>query len=167
MIQVYTGNGKGKTTAALGSALRANGAGFKIYIGQFIKGKGYSELKSLKKIKNVCVEQFGRGCFIRGKPRARDIELACCGLSRVKEIIAGGKYQLIILDEINVALKLCLLKKDEVIRILKQAPRSTEIILTGRNACREIIKIADLVSEIKEVKHYFRKGVKARRGIEH
>lgn len=166
MIQVYTGNGKGKTTAALGLALRAAGAGLKVYICQFIKGKEYCELLALKKFKNIKIEQFGAGCFIRKAPAQKDIALAKKALERIGKIIKDKKYAVIILDEINVALRLKLVKLKDVICILEKTPAKTELILTGRNAHPQILKLADLVSEIKEVKHYFRKGVKARKGIE-
>ncbi|MCK9432805.1 MAG: cob(I)yrinic acid a,c-diamide adenosyltransferase [Candidatus Omnitrophica bacterium] len=166
MIQVYTGEGKGKTTAALGLALRASGAGMKVYIGQFIKGRFYSEIKALKKIPHIKIEQFGRGCFIRKKPGKADIEMAGSGLNRVREIIAGGKYKVIILDEINVALKLQLLPLSGLLELMKIVPAGTELVLTGRDAHPSVIRMADLVSRIKEVKHYFTRGIKARRGIE-
>jgi cob(I)alamin adenosyltransferase len=167
MIQVYTGNGKGKTTASLGLALRAAGAGRKVFIGQFIKGLDYCELKSLNKLKNITLEQFGRGCFIRGKPKPKDLELAAAGLERVKNIVSGRKFQLIVLDEINVALDLKLLDCCQVLQLLKNIPDDIEVVLTGRDAPRQILKIADLVSHIKDVKHYYRKGLKARKGIEY
>lgn len=166
MIQVYTGNGKGKTTAALGLAIRAAGAGFNVYIGQFAKGRNYSELAILKNLKNIEVEQFGRRCFIRANPDKEDKRLACDGLQRVKKVILSGKRRLVILDEINIAIKFKMVSSRDVISILKEAPRNMEIILTGRYACSGILKLADLVSEIKEKKHYYNKGVKARRGIE-
>ncbi len=166
MIQVYTGNGKGKTTAALGLALRAAGAGFRVYIIQFIKGRHYSELNSLKKIGNITLEQCGRGCFIKNKPQPRDFALAKAGLVKVKLAIAQKCYRLIILDEVNVALKLGILEIGEVLNIIKKAPRKTELVLTGRYAPPEILKIADLVSDIREVKHYYQKGVRGRRGME-
>jgi len=166
VIQVYTGCGKGKTTAALGLALRALGAGKRVYLGQFIKGKCYSELSALKKFKEIKVEQFGRGCFIKKAPCSKDLELAGCGLNRVKEIIASRKFDLVILDEINIALKLKLLKLEDVILLVKSTPRKVELVLTGRYAPKAIIRFADLVSEVKEIKHYYRKGVKARKGIE-
>ena len=166
MIQVYTGYGKGKTTAALGLAIRAAGAGLKVYIGQFIKGKNYSELNALKKIKNIKVEQFGRGCFIKKRLQQKDIELAKEGLEKIKQIIFGKFYDVVILDEINVALYLKLLKLKEVVSLLRRTPRKVELILTGRYAHPQVLKLADLVSQIKEVKHYFKKGLKARRGIE-
>lgn len=167
MIQVYTGDGKGKTTAALGLALRAAGAGLKVYIGQFIKGKYYSELKTLKKIKNIKVEQFGRGCFIKKSPTQEDRELAQNGLEKVKKIIAKRIYDVVILDEINIALKLKLLELKEVVGLIKKAPKNIELILTGRNALAAILKLANLVTEMKEIKHYFRKGIAARKGIEY
>jgi len=167
MIQVYTGNGKGKTTAAFGQAIRAVGAGLKVFIGQFIKGKNYSEVTALKKIKNIKIEQFGRDCFIKREPNKKDIALARSGLERVRKIISMGIYDMVILDEINVALKLGLLKLEDVISLIKTAPQKTELVLTGRNAHPEILKIADLVSEIKDRKHYYKKGIKARRGIEY
>ena len=167
LIQVYTGNGKGKTTAALGQALRAVGAGLKVFIGQFIKGKNYSELNAFKKIKNIKIEQFGRGCFIKRAPNRKDITLAISGLKRVRKIISLGIYDMVILDEINVALKLKLLKLEDVISLIKNTSKKTELVLTGRNAHPKIMKIADLVSEIKDRKHYYKKGIKARRGIEY
>lgn len=168
MIQVYTGDGKGKTTAALGLALRAAGAGLKVYIGQFIKGTPYhyNEFKILKKVPKLKIEQFGSGCFINHKPGKKDIDLACAGLRRAKQIIARKAYDLAILDEINVALHLGLLNENEVINLIKSVPKDVELILTGRWAHPKIIRLADLVSEIKDVKHYYKKGVKARRGIE-
>ncbi|MBN2831354.1 MAG: cob(I)yrinic acid a,c-diamide adenosyltransferase [Candidatus Omnitrophica bacterium] len=166
MIQIYTGNGKGKTTAALGLAIRAAGGGFNVYIAQFAKGRSYSELAALKKFKNIKTEQFGRRCFIRVKPDKKDIELACEGLKKAKEAILSKKYRIIILDEINIALKLKLVSLQEILGMLRLASKDKEVVLTGRYAHPQVIKIADLVSEIKEVKHYYKKGVKARKGIE-
>ena len=166
MIQVYIGKGKGKTTAALGLAVRAAGSGLKVYIAQFAKGKHYGELEALKKIKNIKIEQFGRTCFIKKAPQRQDIESARRGFEKIKEIITKRLCDVVVLDEINIALKLKLLETKEVACLIKSAPKKIEIILTGRGAPQEILKIADLVSEIKEVKHYFKKGVKARRGIE-
>ena len=168
MIHIYTGNGKGKTTAALGLALRASGAGLRVYIGQFIKGKNYySELKTLKKLKNITVEQFGRGCFITGKPGKKDIEVTRKGLEKIKRIIAGRNYDVIILDEINIAVKLKLLAAKEVIDIMKKVSPRCELILTGRYAHPDFLKLAHLVSEIRQKKHYYKKGIKARKGIEY
>lgn len=167
MIQIYTGDGKGKTTASLGLAIRAAGAGKKVYIAQFIKGKEGSELTVLKKIKNIKLEQFGRKCFIKGKPKREDIEAACAGLKKIKKIAKKGKYDVIILDEINVAMNLKLLDCQEVLKFLKNTPKKVELILTGRNAPREISRNADLISCIKEIKHYFKAGLQARKGIEY
>ena len=166
MIQVYTGSGKGKTTAALGLAIRAAGANLKVFIGQFAKGRRYSELAALRKIKDIKVEQFGSTCFIRKKPDEKDIRLAEKGLKKIRKIISGGIYDVVILDEINIALSLKILKLKDVLTLIKKTPRKTELVLTGRYAHPKIIKMADLVSEIKEIKHYYKKGIKARKGIE-
>ncbi|MCM8791765.1 MAG: cob(I)yrinic acid a,c-diamide adenosyltransferase [Candidatus Omnitrophica bacterium] len=166
MIQVYTGKGKGKTTASLGLALRAIGAGKKVYIAQFCKKGQYSELKILRKIRRIKIEQFGRGCFIKKRPSKKDIESAQKGLERVKDIINKRKYNVIILDEVNIALYLKLLKLESIVELLRFISEDTEVILTGRYAPRKIIEIADLVSEIKEIKHYYKKGVRARKGFE-
>ena len=167
MIQVYTGNGKGKTTAALGLAIRAAGSGLQVYIGQFVKGKKYGELKALKKIKNIKVEQLGSTCFIKKAPTKKDIALAKNGLEKIRKIISQRIYHMVILDEINIALRLELLALEDVISLIRKTPKKIELVLTGRYAHPEILKIADLVSEIKERKHYFKKGVKARKGIEY
>lgn len=166
MIQVYTGDGKGKTTAALGLALRAAGAGFHVYIAQFVKGAFCSEHRALKKIKNIKIERFGRDCFVRNKPAQADIRLACLGLEKAKKNIAGKKYRLIILDEINVALELGLVPLKEALDLIKITPKNTELVFTGRGAPAQVIKAADLVSDIRAVRHYYAKGIMARRGIE-
>ena len=166
MIHVYTGNGKGKTTAALGLALRAAGNGLKVYIGQFLKGRAYGELRALKKFKNIKIEQFGSVCFVGKKPSQKDVELAKKGLEKSRKILSKKIYDLVVLDEINVALRLGLLDLEEVLAMIRKIPKKTELVLTGRYAPKKIIKAADLVSEIKEIKHYFKKGVKCRRGIE-
>jgi cob(I)alamin adenosyltransferase len=166
LIQVYTGNGKGKTTAALGLALRAAGAGLKVYIMQFVKGRRCSEVDALEKIKQIKLERCGGSCFITKVPSKKDIESAAKGFAKVKGIIARRLYDMVILDEINIALELGLLELSEVCAFLKKAPKGVEIVLTGRHAHPEIIRLCDLASEIKEVKHYFRKKIPARRGIE-
>lgn len=166
MIQVYTGNGKGKTTAAIGLALRASGAGLNVYIAQFAKGKCYHEIKALKNISRIKIEQFGRHCFIKNPPQKIDIQLAIKGLKRVNEIIAKRKYQMVILDEANIAVKLKLISLIDLITLIKKTPKVMELVLTGRYADPKIIKIADLVSDIKEIKHYYNQGKKARPGIE-
>ena len=167
LVQIYTGNGKGKTTAALGLALRAAGAGFKVYICQFIKSKLYSEIKTLKKLKNIKVEQCGRGCFIKGKPKKIDLIYAQKGLYRSKQIIASGKYDLVVLDEANIALKLGLIKTKDIVNMIKHKPSSVELVLTGRYCPRALLKHADLITEMKDIKHPYKKGIKARLGIEY
>ena len=166
MIQIYTGNGKGKSTAAFGLALRASGAGLQVYIGQFVKGRCYSEIKVLKKIKNIKIEQFGRRCFINKSPDKIDLALALEGWKRINEIIDSRKYRMVILDEINIAVKFKLISLDSLRALIKRTPKTIELVLTGRYAHPTIIKLADLVSQIKEVRHYYLKGVRARRGIE-
>lgn len=166
MLQVYTGSGKGKTTAGLGLALRAAGAGLKVYIGQFIKKGCYSEVKLLKKIKNIELEQYGRGCFIKPKPTALDHKLAKAGLLKAQNAVWSKKYKVIILDEINIVLSLRLLDLDEVVNLIKTTPKKIELVFTGRGAHPKIISMADLVSEIIDKKHYYHNGVRARKGIE-
>ena len=166
MIQVYTGNGKGKTTAALGLALRAAGAGMQVYIGQFIKKGCYNELKALKKIKNIKVEQFGRGCFIKNKPSLKDMHSALKGLEKIRGAVSRRKFDLVILDELNIAVKLKLVKISDALSVIKSIPKKTELVITGRYAHPQILKLADLVSEIKNRKHYFKRGIKSRKGIE-
>lgn len=166
MIHVYTGNGKGKTTAAFGLALRAAGSGLNVYIAQFAKGRLYNEIKALKKINKIKVEQFGRRCFIKKSPDKIDIQIAKSGFKKVSEIILKNKFQLVILDEINIAVKFKLLPLDDLLKLMNSTPESIELVLTGRYAHPKVILLADLVSEVKELKHYYNSGVKARRGIE-
>lgn len=166
-IQVYTGNGKGKTTAALGLAIRAAGAGLKVFIAQFIKMGEYSEIKALKRFNDlITVEQFGTGRFIKGKPSASDIEAARKGLERIKAVFASNQHNVVIMEEANVAAKLGLLSVEDMLEIMVEKPKDVELVITGRGADSRIIEKADLVTEMKEVKHYFQKGVKARIGIE-
>jgi len=166
-IQVYTGNGKGKTTAALGLAIRAAGAGLKVFIAQFIKMGEYSEIKALKRFKGlITVEQFGSGRFIKGKPSASDIEAARKGVEKIKAAFTSGQHNVIIMEEANVAAALGLLSVEDILKIMDEKPKDVELVITGRGADSRIIEKADLVTEMKEVKHYFQKGVKARIGIE-
>lgn len=166
MIHIYTGNGKGKTTAALGLALRASGCGMKVFIGQFLKGKNYGELVCLRKNKNIKVEQFGTKCFVKTKPAAKDIALAKKGLKKIEGIIASKKFSVVILDEIIIAIYLKLIDVDDVLKIIKTAPKSIELILTGRYASNKLIRTSDYVTEMKEIRHPFKNKVKARKGIE-
>lgn len=168
-IQVYTGNGKGKTTAALGLALRAAGHGLKTYIGQFLKGMTYGELESAKKLAPfITLEQFGRRGFIHvtENPDDEDVSRAKKGLQKCLRAMLSGRYRIIILDEVNVALHFQLITEEDIQAFLDQKPAEMEIVLTGRYAPASLLKRADLVTEMKEKKHYFRKGVKARNGIE-
>jgi cob(I)alamin adenosyltransferase len=165
-VQVYTGNGKGKTTAALGISLRAVCAGKKVCFAQFIKGMKYSELEAVKYLPNFDIIQFGRDCFIYNNPTSEDIEVARDGLERCREILKSGFYDLVVLDEINIALFYKLFSSEEVLEMLNQKAANVEVILTGRYAPQEIIDRADLVTEMKEIKHYYSKGVPARVGIE-
>ncbi len=166
-VQIYTGNGKGKTTAAIGLAVRAAGANLKVFIGQFVKGMHYSELDSLKRFDDlITIKQFGRDCFIYNDPTEEDIKRAQDGLTEVREIIFSGKYDLVILDEINIALYYALFSVEDVLDIVKNKPSDVELLLTGRYAPKELIDAADLVTEMKEIKHYYQQGVLARPGIE-
>ncbi len=165
-VHVYTGNGKGKTTAALGLALRAVCAGKKVFIGQFIKGMEYSELKSVDYLPNLVIEQFGRDCFIYKDPEDEDIRLARAGLDKCRNILKEGNYDVVILDELNIAIYYNLFPVEETIEAIKHRAPHVEVIITGRYAKKEIIQIADLVTEMKEIKHYYNKGVEARKGIE-
>jgi len=168
-IQIYTGKGKGKTTAALGLALRAAGHGRKTYIGQFLKGQDYGELKSLKKLASfIIIEQFGRKGFVHVEknPDQEDIERAKRGLEKCLKAMLSLEYNIIIMDEINVALDFNLLTESEIHNFLDQKPKEIEVILTGRFAPDSLLERADLVTEMREVKHYYSKGVHARNGIE-
>lgn len=174
-IHLYTGNGKGKTTAALGITLRAAGNGFNVAVGQFIKSKNiqYSEIKALELINaagapfgEIIVRQFGRGCCIHGEATQADYDGAREGLEQIKEWIHSGKWDVVILDEINVALHLKLLSTENIVDLLKNKPTTVEVILTGRNAPQELIDLADVVTEMKEIKHYYTKGVISRAGID-
>ena len=166
-IQVYTGNGKGKTTAAIGLAIRAAGAGLKVYIAQFIKLGDYSEIKALKRYSDlITVEQFGLGRFTDGKPLPEDIAAAQKGLKQVKSVLASEEYKVVILEEANVAAKYGLIREQDLLGLIINKPYDVELVITGRYASSRVIDSADLVTEMKPVKHYFEKGVPARVGIE-
>lgn len=169
LVIVITGNGKAKTTAAFGQALRAIGHGFKVFIVQFMKGRKYGEFKAARKyLPNLTVCLSGLDSFVmRGNPAVVDIELARKGWQRAVKAINSGKYNMVILDEINVALDFKLLDMREVVELIKNKPRNLDLILTGRYAPPAIIRNADTVSEIKEIKHHYRTGIKDRAGIEY
>jgi cob(I)alamin adenosyltransferase len=166
-VHVYTGDGKGKTTAALGLALRAAGAGLKVFIAQFAKGTRYSELETVKRLSD-CIElcQFGRGRFIRGKPTQEDIQAARQGLEAVRRVFAEGRHRLVILDEANIATHFGLFAVDELLELIDAKPGNVELVITGRRADPRVMARADLVTEMRQIKHYYTKGIPARRGIE-
>ena len=166
-VHIYTGNGKGKTTAALGLCLRAVGAGLRVYLAQFMKSGDYSELKALKRLGHqVTVEQFGTGRFVRGNPSEKDRQAAMQGFEAAKSALASGNYKLVILDESMVALHQGLLSREQIHTWIDMRPAAVELVLTGRNAPPEIIAMVDLVTDMREVKHYYQNGVTARIGIE-
>ncbi len=169
LIQVYTGNGKGKTSAAFGLALRAAGRGLKVYIIQFIKGGfDYGELYVVDKLPNLTLKVFGRGKFVTEKPpRKEDADSANEALTLAEEKVKSGEYDVVILDEINVALNLKLIEIGRVMEMLTTKPNHVELVLTGRSAPDMLIKAADLVTEMREIKHPYNKGFSARRGIEY
>jgi cob(I)alamin adenosyltransferase len=167
-VHVYTGNGKGKTTAALGLAIRAAGAGLRVIIVQFLKGEECSEFRSLRKMgKSITLKQFGSGCFVTKKPSSRDIAIAAKGLKISQKAVLCGKYDLVILDEVCCAISLNMIEIQSIMMLLKQRPYYVEIVLTGRDAPKEILEMADLVTEMKKVRHYYDFGVRARMGIEY
>ncbi len=167
LIHIYTGNGKGKTTAAIGQGIRAIGNGLSVYMIQFMKGRRYSEIDALERIPGFTVKQFGRDEFVnKNKPEQIDIDLAHQGLQHAKTIIEEEKHDVVILDEINVALDYRLISLHDVLEILNHKPHAMDIILTGRYAPPEIVKRADLVSEILEIKHPYQHGEKCRKGID-
>ncbi len=167
LIHVYTGNGKGKTTAAIGLGVRAAGDGLKVLMIQFMKGRRYSELDALAQLKNFTVVQFGRDEFVsKEQPEQVDIDLAQKGLAYAKEFIHKHIYDVVILDEINVALDYHLITLDDVLQLLKEKSDCVELVLTGRYASPEIIQHADVVSEILEIKHPYHKGMLSRKGID-
>ncbi len=165
-VQVYTGNGKGKTTAAIGLAVRAACAGKNVYIGQFIKGMKYNEVKVQDYMPNIKIEQYGEDCFIEKDPTEEDIKRAKEGLKKIEQIILSNKYDVIILDELTIALFYNLITAKEVIDVLDKRNKDIEVIITGRYAPKELLDYADLVTEMKEVKHYYYKGVLSRDGID-
>jgi len=164
-LQVYTGDGKGKSTAAFGLALRSRGAGLSVKMIQFIKNKEYSEINILRKI-GVNIQQFGEGLFFGRPPGNKDLAAARKGLNEVEETFKQKNIDVLILDEINVAVGLGLVNENSFLKLLAKRPLTMEVICTGRRAPEKLIEMADLVTEMKAVKHYYKAGVPARRGIE-
>ncbi|WMJ81053.1 cob(I)yrinic acid a,c-diamide adenosyltransferase [Clostridium sp. MB40-C1] len=165
-IHIYTGNGKGKTTAALGLSLRAVCSGKKVFFGQFLKGMKYSELDVVKYLPDFTMKQYGAKGFICRKPSQEDVESARKGILEIKEVLIKGEYDVVVLDELNIALYYNLFSVEEVIDILERRKNNVEVVITGRYAPEKLINKADLVTEMREVKHYYKEGVEARIGIE-
>jgi len=165
-VHVYTGNGKGKTTAALGLALRAIGAGYKVYIIQFLKGQDYSELRSLKPLKKVTVKRFGEKTFIHKIGTNPDKIAARDALNWSRKILKSNKFNVVILDEIFLVSFFKLITIADLVKLIKVKPKNTELVLTGRKAPAQIVKLADYVTEMREIKHPYQKGLMARKGIE-
>jgi cob(I)alamin adenosyltransferase len=167
-VHVFTGNGKGKTTAALGCGLRASGHGYRVLMVQFMKGRRYGELSAVRHVPGFEIVQFGLDAFVeKGRPSAEDLKLAQEGFKKASEAVRGGRYDVVILDEVNVAVDYGLLNLDEVLELIEKKPRHVELILTGRYAHERIRDSADTVTEMVEVKHHYSAGVEAREGIEY
>ncbi len=166
-VQVYTGNGKGKTTAALGLALRASGAGLEVFIGQFLKGRPTSESEALKRFEeNITLEQFGTQRSIGQQMREEDVEGAERGKRRAEQVVREGAFDVVILDEVSVAARYGLVSEQWLLDLIDSRPPHVELILTGRYAPKSVLARADLVTEMRPVKHYYQDGVPARNGIE-
>ena len=166
-VQIYTGNGKGKTTAALGLSLRAAGAGLKVFIAQFLKQGDYSEIKALERFSDLInIQQYGLGRFVKGQPTAEEIEAARKGLEDVNAAMLSEEYDVIIVEEGNVAAACGLFAVQQLLDLIAKKPDNLELVITGRGAAPEVIAQADLVTEMKAIKHYYEKGVAARVGIE-
>ncbi|UUX93273.1 cob(I)yrinic acid a,c-diamide adenosyltransferase [Methanoplanus endosymbiosus] len=166
-IHINTGDGKGKTTAALGLSIRTLISGGKVFFGQFIKKGNTAELSVPDYFENFTIEQFGEGFLLGRVPDDNDIRSAEEGLKKVAGILKGGEYDLVVMDEVNVAISKGLIKVEDVLSALDSKAGHVEVIMTGRNAPEELIERADLVTEMRKVKHYYDKGVKGREGIEY
>jgi len=174
LIHVYTGDGKGKTTAALGLALRAAGHGLHTYVGQFMKGQEYGELQAAKMLGTddrgrplLTIAQFGKPTLIHREDASQeDIQLARVGLASALQAMLSGAYEIVVLDEVNVALYFELLTVQEVLAFLDQKPPQVELVLTGRRVPQEIVDRGDYVTVMEEVRHPYQKGIKARKGVE-
>ena len=166
-VQVYTGDGKGKTTAAIGLAIRALGAGWRVFIAQFLKSGEYSEHKALAQFSDhLTIKTYGRNVFIKREPEEEDRRLAQEAYQEIAEIVASGQYRLVILDEANVAVYYDLITVDQILDLIDRRTEGVELLITGRYAHSRLIERADLVTEMREIKHYFDRGIKARVGVE-
>lgn len=169
LVQVYTGNGKGKTTASLGLVFRALGHGLRIHVMQFMKGQSvYGELESAKQFADkLTIEQVGTPQFVKhGKQTSADRDMAQAAFTRARMLVASGDYDLVVLDELNCAVDFDLVELDAVKELIRNKPAHTELVITGRNVHPEIVELADLVTEMREIKHYYNAGQPARVGIE-
>ncbi|MEW5734447.1 MAG: cob(I)yrinic acid a,c-diamide adenosyltransferase [Thermodesulfobacteriota bacterium] len=166
-VQVYTGNGKGKTTAALGLCLRAAGAGMRVFVAQFLKSGDYSEIKALARFSElVTIKQYGMGRFVKGKPTEEEVASGRRGLAEAEQALLSGAYDVVVLEEANVAAYFGLFPVSGLLSLMAKKPEGVELVITGRNAAPEVMEAADLVTEMREIKHYYQKGVQARVGIE-
>ena len=166
-VQVYTGEGKGKTTAALGLSVRAAGAGLRVLIVQFLKAGDYSEVKALQRFSDlVVIRQFGKGRFIKGEPSEEEVRAGVEGLAFAREALVSGRFDVVVLEEANVAVTCGLFPVEDLLGMIASRPDHVELVITGRGADPKVMDKADLVTEMKEIKHYYSKGVQARVGIE-
>ena len=167
-FQIYTGDGKGKTTAAVGLAVRAAGAGLRVFIGQFIKATDSAEMTLLRaRCPEITIEQFGLGRFIKGSPSPDDLDMAARGMQRLQECIRSGEYDVIIVDEAHGALSAGLVALSDLVRLVDTRPKNVELVMTGRNAHSDLLSRADLITEMTKVKHMYDAGIPARKGIEY
>lgn len=169
LVMVITGNGKGKTTSAFGQALRAIGHGYKVLVIQFMKGRKYGEVLAAEKyLSDLTIIQCGLDSFVtKGNPTQVDLDLARQGMEKAQEAVQSGQYNLIVLDEINVAVNFSLISEQEVLELIRKKPFELTLLLTGRYASDKIKKIADMVSDVNEVKHHYNVGIEGRAGIEY
>lgn len=167
-VQVYTGDGKGKTTAAIGLAVRAAGAGLRVFFGQFCKGQTVGEHEGLRRLgEQVTVRNTGACSFITGEPTAADRAAAAEMLRQLQEALRSGEYDVVVADELNVAVDLGLVSGEELLALLDLRPPQVELVITGRNATPELMSRADLVTEMLAIKHPYQEGLQARQGIEY
>lgn len=170
MIQIYTGNGKGKTTASLGLALRAIGHGYRVYMIQFMKGDiEYGEVISAKKLlpPHLTIKQMGRADFVnKENPEKVDIDWAKKAFKLAQEVVLSGEHDMVILDEVNVAVDFGLVALEDLLELMRDKPENMELVLTGRYAKPEVMQRADLVTEMLDIKHYYTEGIESRKGIE-
>lgn len=167
LIMVFTGDGKGKTTAAVGQALRALGHGFRVFMIHFMKGRDYGEFLAMAQMPNLTLVRAGRDSFVnRDKPDPVDLQLARDGFAQAEKAIISGDYDMVVLDEINVAVDYGMISEEELLELLKKKPAGLSVVLTGRSASPEVVKMADMVSEVLAIKHHYEQGADCCKGIE-